>query len=146
MESLQNAFAWMTWTMPVAIFFTCIVLMLVGMTIWHRPRTRERVIGRWWIPFLLILPIVPVRLLIGTGSDLIFYPYSLLLMASAVIAFTTLVLVTALMLMNRENQFERFEQLRGLAVVSMLIAIGIILAIGGGRFWLEAVPHAPPPV
>ncbi len=35
MESLQNAFAWMTWTMPVAIFFTCIVLMLAGMTIWQ---------------------------------------------------------------------------------------------------------------
>jgi hypothetical protein len=121
-----------------------VLVMLVGMTIWHRPRTSERVIGRWWMPLLLVIPIVPVRLLIGTGSDLIFYPYSLLLMASAVAAFTTLVLVTVLMLMNRENRFERFEQLRGLAVVSMLIAIGVILAIGGGRFWLEAVTHAPP--
>jgi predicted small integral membrane protein len=28
-------FAWMAWTAPVAIFFTCIVLMLVGMTLWE---------------------------------------------------------------------------------------------------------------
>jgi predicted small integral membrane protein len=26
---------WMAWTAPVAIFFTCIVLMLVGMTVWE---------------------------------------------------------------------------------------------------------------
>jgi predicted small integral membrane protein len=28
-------FAWMAWTLPVAIFFTSIVLMLVGMTVWE---------------------------------------------------------------------------------------------------------------
>jgi predicted small integral membrane protein len=28
-------FEWMAWTMPVAVFFTCIVLMLIGMTVWE---------------------------------------------------------------------------------------------------------------
>jgi predicted small integral membrane protein len=28
-------FGWMAWTLPVAVFFTCIVLMLVGMTVWE---------------------------------------------------------------------------------------------------------------
>ena len=28
-------FNWMAWTLPVAVFFSCIVLMLVGMTIWE---------------------------------------------------------------------------------------------------------------
>lgn len=28
-------FDWMVWTTPVAVFFICIVLMLVGMTIWE---------------------------------------------------------------------------------------------------------------
>ena len=28
-------FAWMAWTLPVAVFFTCIVLMLAGMTLWE---------------------------------------------------------------------------------------------------------------
>ena len=28
-------FDWMAWTLPVAIFFSCIVLMLAGMTLWE---------------------------------------------------------------------------------------------------------------
>ena len=26
---------WMAWTLPVAVFFTCIVLLLFGMTVWE---------------------------------------------------------------------------------------------------------------
>jgi predicted small integral membrane protein len=32
---MGELFSWMAWTPPVAIFFTCIVLMLIGMTIWE---------------------------------------------------------------------------------------------------------------
>ena len=28
-------FHWMAWTLPVAVFFTCIVLMLIAMTVWE---------------------------------------------------------------------------------------------------------------
>mgnify|MGYP003419131226 CR=1 FL=1 len=28
-------FDWMVWTLPVAVFFCCIALMLVGMTVWE---------------------------------------------------------------------------------------------------------------
>ena len=28
-------FEWMAWTLPVAVFFVCIVLMLAGMTVWE---------------------------------------------------------------------------------------------------------------
>jgi predicted small integral membrane protein len=28
-------FEWMAWTLPVAVFFCCIVLMLIGMTVWE---------------------------------------------------------------------------------------------------------------
>ncbi len=28
-------FEWMAWTLPVAVFFICIVLMLAGMTLWE---------------------------------------------------------------------------------------------------------------
>ena len=36
-------FAWMAWTLPVAVFFSCIGLMLVGMTVWEiRSPTRMR--------------------------------------------------------------------------------------------------------
>lgn len=37
-------FEWMAWTLPVAVFFTCIVLMLIGMTVWElkSPTTLRR--------------------------------------------------------------------------------------------------------
>ena len=28
-------FSWMAWTLPVTMFFSCIALMLVGMTVWE---------------------------------------------------------------------------------------------------------------
>lgn len=28
-------FEWMAWTLPVAVFFICIALMLAGMTVWE---------------------------------------------------------------------------------------------------------------
>ena len=41
-------FDWMVWTTPVAIFFTCIALMLVGMTVWElKSPTVER---KGWLP------------------------------------------------------------------------------------------------
>ena len=41
-------FAWMAWTLPVAVFFTCIVLMLAGMTLWElKSPTVER---KGWLP------------------------------------------------------------------------------------------------
>ena len=40
---MASAFSWMSWTVPVAIFFACVALMLVGMTIWEiRSPTIER--------------------------------------------------------------------------------------------------------
>ena len=41
-------FEWMVWTTPVAVFFTCIALMLVGMTVWElkSPTT----VRRGWLP------------------------------------------------------------------------------------------------
>ena len=35
---------WMAWTLPVAVFFGCIVLMLIGMTVWelHSPTTARK--------------------------------------------------------------------------------------------------------
>ncbi|CAN5215376.1 DUF2160 domain-containing protein [soil metagenome] len=41
-------FAWMSWTTPVAVFFVCIALMLVGMTAWEikSPTT----LRKGWLP------------------------------------------------------------------------------------------------
>jgi len=41
-------FDWMAWTLPVAVFFTCIVLMLVAMTVWEIKS--PTVMRRGWLP------------------------------------------------------------------------------------------------
>jgi len=41
-------FEWMAWTLPVAVFFVCIVAMLIAMTVWEiRSPTTLR---RGWLP------------------------------------------------------------------------------------------------
>jgi len=32
---MGNAFSWMAWTTEIAVFFICVVLMLIGMTLWQ---------------------------------------------------------------------------------------------------------------
>ena len=41
-------FEWMAWTLPVAIFFGCIVLMLAGMTVWEMKS--PTLLRRGWLP------------------------------------------------------------------------------------------------
>jgi predicted small integral membrane protein len=44
----DTMFDWMVWTTPVAVFFTCIVLMLACMTVWEikQPTT----LRKGWLP------------------------------------------------------------------------------------------------
>ena len=57
-------FDWMAWTTPVAVFFTCIVLMLIGMTVLEikSPTTMRK-------GFLPIATTRGDRLFIGLLSD-----------------------------------------------------------------------------
>ena len=41
-------FDWMAWTLPVAVFFTCIVLMLAGMTVWELKS--PTLLRKGWLP------------------------------------------------------------------------------------------------
>jgi predicted small integral membrane protein len=43
-------FAWMAWTLPVAVFFSCIVLMLIGMTVWELKS--PTVARKGWLPIV----------------------------------------------------------------------------------------------
>jgi predicted small integral membrane protein len=41
---------WMAWTLPVAVFFSCIVLMLIGMTLWELKS--PTVARKGWLPIV----------------------------------------------------------------------------------------------
>lgn len=45
---MGNALEWMAWTLPVAVFFGAVVLLLAAMTVWElRSPTTER---KGWLP------------------------------------------------------------------------------------------------
>jgi len=41
-------FDWMVWTTPTAVFFICVLLMLVGMTVWEL--RSPSVLRKGWLP------------------------------------------------------------------------------------------------
>ena len=43
-------FEWMAWTVPVAVFFSCIALMLAGMTVWEIKS--PTVARKGWLPIV----------------------------------------------------------------------------------------------
>jgi uncharacterized membrane protein len=123
------------WTAGVCL--GTMLLMVTGMTLWERPKTSMRVLPSWWWPMALLAPFVPAWLLLRTGATVAYYPASLILIASAISAFGALAVCSIVMLRNRDNTFVHVSQLQQLAAAGVLIAVTILLAMSGGRFWIE---------
>ena len=98
-------FEWMAWTIPVAVFFTCIVLMLAGMTVWEiKSPTIER---KGWLPmattrgdrlFIGLLSAAYVNLAFVAISEKMMSWFSLEQEPSIWFGFVTSMLVLALVM------------------------------------------------
>ncbi|MBX3069560.1 MAG: DUF2085 domain-containing protein [Thermomicrobiales bacterium] len=121
-----------------------ILTMLMGMTLWRRPQVRKRVVSRWWEPMALFVATLPLIALLATGWSPLLAPLTLVLVASAVLAFSGLAMVTALLLTNKENRFERAGEVQGYAVIGGMLGIAAIGILAAGRFAFEAWTNAPP--
>ncbi|MEZ4531214.1 MAG: DUF2085 domain-containing protein [Thermomicrobiales bacterium] len=122
-----------------------ILIMVTGMTFWRRPRTQMRVLPSWWWPLALAVPCLPVWLLLQTDAGAVFYSISVALIASALVAFGALAACAIVMLRNRDNTYERWDQLAPLATAGFAIALVILLGLAGGRFWIESTLGLPTP-
>ena len=98
-------FDWMAWTTPVAVFFTCIVLMLIGMTVWElKWPTVER---KGFLPiattrgdrlFIGLLTAAYINLIwVGLGEKMVQW-FSLSAEPSVWISFVASMLVLALLM------------------------------------------------
>jgi len=98
-------FEWMAWTTPVAVFFTCIVLMLIGMTVWElKWPTVER---KGFLPiattrgdrlFIGLLTAAYINLIwVGLGEKMVQW-FSLSAEPSVWISFVASMLVLALLM------------------------------------------------
>ncbi len=131
------------WLTGVAI--GSVLVMVTGMTLWRTPKIKMRVLPNWRWPIGLALPCILALFLLRSDSQLVFYPFSLLLIASAITAFAALTVCAIVMLRNQDNRYDNFGQIAPLAAIGILVALGLLLALGGGRFWLEAALHLPSP-
>ena len=98
-------FDWMAWTTPVAVFFCCIALMLVGMTVWElKWPTVER---KGFLPiattrgdrlFIGLLTAAYINLIwVGLGEKMVQW-FSLSAEPSVWISFVASMLVLALLM------------------------------------------------
>lgn len=98
-------FEWMAWTLPVAVFFCSIVLMLIGMTVWElKSPTIER---KGWLPltttrgdrlFIGLLAAAWVNLAFVAVSEKMIVWFGLEAEPSIWISFVTSMLLLALIM------------------------------------------------
>ncbi len=86
-----------------------VLVMVTGMTLWRSPKVTMRVLPNWRWAIGLVLPCVPALLLLRSGSSLVYYPVSMLLIASAITAFAALSTCAIVMLRNQDNRYDDFR-------------------------------------
>ncbi len=120
------------------------LVMLLGMTLWRSPKVHERVSDRWWQPVLMLGLGLGAAFLLVRSPDFMAIPIASLLMISAVIAFSSLGLVTLLLMTGRENVYESFADAQPMMVSGLIIGVAAILLLSGTRFAIEAITGMPP--
>jgi uncharacterized membrane protein len=130
--------------MGAGVGLAVILAMLLGMSLWRRPNSKLRVTDRWWQPLILYIAGMPLALLILRGESFLFAPTVLVLVASAIVAFSSLALVSIVMIFGRENSFASAFELQPLMIWSMVAGVVTIAALALLRFGFEAMTNAPP--
>ncbi|MGC4191883.1 MAG: DUF2085 domain-containing protein [Thermomicrobiales bacterium] len=78
-----------------------------------------------------------------SGWGPFFMPIAALLMASAWMTLTVLMLVIVLLLFRIDERVRRLEDLHVPGAVAAALGLAVMLALAGGRFWLERVAGIP---
>lgn len=109
---------------------------LLGSSMWKLSQSEAGV--RNWrdlvVPAAWFLPYAAIVL---SGWNLFLLPLTWLMMASAWLTLTVLMLVIVLLIFRYEDQIGSIQQLHVPGVVASGLALIIMLGLAGGRFWLE---------
>jgi uncharacterized membrane protein len=127
----------------VGIALASILAMLLGMSLWARPRVSSRMFDRWWQPGALYAAALPVALLAMTEWKYLAVPLTLLLVVSAVMTFSALALAIIVMTTGRENTCTKVSDLRPMLVWAMIGGVVVMGLLAGMRYGLEVMTGAP---
>jgi uncharacterized membrane protein len=111
--------------------------MLLGMSLWTKPRVRDRVIDRWWQPLVLYGAAMILALPVLTGASALLIPYSIILLVSATTVVSGLALVTIVLFTGRENLFSRVSDLDSHLAWGVVAGALAMATLAGLRFAIE---------
>jgi uncharacterized membrane protein len=109
---------------------------LLGSSMWKVSRADSgvRALRDLMIPAVLFVPYAAIVL---SGWHVFLLPLTWLLMASAWLTLTVLMLVVVLLLFRYEDQIGSMRQLHIPGAIASCLALVVMLGMAGGRFWLE---------
>jgi uncharacterized membrane protein len=117
---------------------------LVGATFWQSGRRNLAIVENMTEIFALVAATIPFGLLVATGPGWLYAPVALFLLASAVVVVTVLAMVMLTIATRRDGTYRGLTELGLPASVAIVIAVVVIGAIAGGRYWLEHTFGLPP--
>lgn len=113
-----------------------VLCWLVASSVWRVSVSRPAV-GRLRDLLPPVIGIVGFAVVLLARPGWLHFPVSMLLVISAWVTVTMLVLVIALLTLRLDSKIRTIRQLHLPVAISALLAISVMVALAGGRYWLE---------
>jgi uncharacterized membrane protein len=109
---------------------------LLGSSMWKAscPEPGVRGVTDLLAPFAML---VPYALVMQSGWTVLLLPITWFLMVAAWLTLTVLMLVVVLLVFRYEDEIASVRELHIPGVIASTLALAMMLALAGGRFWLE---------
>jgi uncharacterized membrane protein len=119
------------------VALAAVVAFLLASTLWRYPENSTRVVfGPREIALIVALQ-APFAAICLWGQGELFVPVAMFLMVAALLAMTSLMLATVVLVRRAESTYVNVADLQGTAFVALLLAIAIMTLFSGGRFLME---------
>lgn len=114
-----------------------VVCHLLATTLWRRgDAARPTIVGVGEVVLLVALQ-APIAAVAVSGVGLLYAPLTLLLVIAAVAAVWALTLTGLLLLRLTDRSYDTLAQAQPTALAALALALAIVAAMAGGRFWVE---------
>lgn len=117
---------------------------LASATFWRTGRRDLAIVKDVPEVFMLAAATVPFAIAVVAGPGWLYAPVALYLLASAIVVVALLTLVMLTIATRRDGSYRGLTDLGTPASVAVVIAVVVMGAIAGGRFWLEHTLGVPP--
>jgi uncharacterized membrane protein len=134
----------MNWLRVVTGYTAGIVLavalcFLIASSLWKEVDTRKQTLEALRPISVALSILVPAELIVGSGWGPLYLPISLILIAAALLALSSLALVLIVILTRRDYSYGSAVDLDRIAAVAVVAGVAIMLSLAGGRALLDTL-------